>query len=345
MAAAADPVTEADNPRPPRAPLLAGFDAGQTHTTCRLALGDGEALAEAEGPGVVHLAAPGGQQRFTAALRESLEAARVRLPEAWLPVPLAAAAVGASGIEAGSSVQTQGLTLAAAALGLPSDRLVVTGDERTALRGAFPEGPGIVVISGTGTIAVGSDGRGRHHRCAGWGWLLDGAGSTMDIGRDALALSLRMADGREPDGPLREAIWQVLGLDPLDPDAPQRIKALVVDPAFGAAGFARLAPELHRLAEGGDRPAIAILERNAEALVTMVAAVAAALDLREPPVAALGGGLIHLPGLRHRFEHGLRRRRGVLVAPRGDACHGALHLAAARLRPDPDVGAAEAVAF
>jgi N-acetylglucosamine kinase-like BadF-type ATPase len=345
MAAPADPVPQVHHHRPPRALLLAGFDAGQTHTTCRLAVGDGVPLAEAEGPGVVHLAAASGPQRFTAALRESLEAARARLPEAWLPVPLAAAAVGASGIEAGSPVQTQGLTLAAAALGLPSDRLVVTGDERTALRGAFPDGPGIVVISGTGTIAVGSDGQGRHHRCAGWGWLLDGAGSTMDIGRDALALSLRMADGREPDGPLREAIWQVLGLNPQDPAAPQWIKALVVDPAFGSAGFARLAPELNRLAEGGDLSAIAILERNAEALVEMVAAAAAALDLRDPLVAALGGGLLHLAGLRHRFERGLRRRRGILVAPRGDACHGALQLAAALLPPDPDVNAAEAVAF
>lgn len=64
----------------------------------------------------------------------------------------------------------------------------------------------------------------------------------------------------------------------------------MVDPAFGAAGFARLAPEVNRLAAGGDRPAAAILERNAEALVAMVAAVAAALLLREPPVAALGEG-------------------------------------------------------
>ena len=330
----------------PSGALLAGFDAGQTHTTCRLAdRQSGATLAEGEGPGVSHLAAAEGRQRFAAALRQSLEAARQALPADRRQDTLAAAAVGASGIEVGSAVQQEGLDLATESLALSAQRLVVTGDERTALRGAFPDGPGIVVISGTGTIAVGSDGQGRHHRCAGWGWLLDGAGSTMDIGRDALALSLRMADGREPEGPLREEIWQFLGLDPQDPAAPQRIKALVVDPAFGAAGFARLAPELNRLAEGGDLSAIAILERNAEALVAMVAAVAAALDLRQPPVAALGGGLLHLAGLRHRFERGLRRRRGILVAPRGDACHGALQLAAALLPPDPDVNAAEAVAF
>jgi phenylacetic acid degradation operon negative regulatory protein len=326
--------------------LLAGFDAGQTHTTCRLVDRlSGATLAEGEGPGVSHLAAAAGRQRFVAALRQSLEAARQGLPAGRRQDLLVAAAVGASGIEAGSAVQQEGLDLAVEALALPVQRLVVTGDERTALRGAFPEGAGIVVISGTGTIAVGSDGRGRHHRCAGWGWLLDGAGSTMDIGRDGLALSLRMADGREPDGPLRRAIWLAIGLDPEDPGAPQRIKALVVEPAFGAAGFARLAPVVDRLAEQGDARASAILAQNAEALVAMVAAVAAALELRQPPVAALGGGLIHLAGLRHLFETGLRRRGWILVAPRGDACHGAIQLAAALLHQDPDPDVAAAVAF
>jgi len=315
----------------PSGALLAGFDAGQTHTTCRLAdLQSGATLAEGEGPVVSHLAAAEGRQRFAAALRQSLEAARQALPADRRQDSLAAAAVGASGIEAGSAVQQEGLDLAAEALALPAQRLVVTGDEHTALRGAFPEGPGIVVISGTGTIAVGSDGQGRHHRCAGWGWLLDGAGSAMDIGRDALALSLRMADGREPDGPLRREIWLALGLDPEDPGAPQRIKALVVDPAFGAAGFARLAPELNRLAGQGDARAAAILVQNAEALAAMVAAVAAALDLRAPPVCALGGALLHLGELRRPFAALLAKRLEghTLVSPDGDACMGALQLAA-----------------
>ncbi|MEA5410472.1 N-acetylglucosamine kinase, partial [Synechococcus sp. BA-120 BA3] len=59
--------------------LIAGFDAGQTHTTCRLALvadgvtpGMGPVVGEGDGPGVCHLAAPEGPERFGAALRESL---------------------------------------------------------------------------------------------------------------------------------------------------------------------------------------------------------------------------------------------------------------------------------
>ncbi|MBM5820744.1 MAG: N-acetylglucosamine kinase, partial [Cyanobacteria bacterium K_DeepCast_150m_m2_101] len=53
--------------------LIAGFDAGQTHTTCRLAAlhsdGSWQAIAEGQGSGVSHLAAAGGSERFQQALQ------------------------------------------------------------------------------------------------------------------------------------------------------------------------------------------------------------------------------------------------------------------------------------
>lgn len=389
--------------------LIAGFDAGQTHTTCRLAeAGSGRVVAEAQGPGVSHLAAPEGAVRFQAALTNSLAAALRGLvappirpaageppptagepapPARWaaaenpqqgswrvaaaptaaaeppvapgrlagseppppLPVaacarpernldgPLLAAAIGASGIETGTDVQQQGLELAAAALGLPQRRLWVGGDERTALRGAFPEGPGIVVISGTGTIAVGRDGgaadHAREHRCAGWGWMLDGAGSAFDIGRDGLALSLQMADGRLREGPLRPALWRALQLDPADPLAPQAIKALVVCAGFTPAGLAALAPVVEALASEGDAQAEAILRRHAGALVASVVGVAEALGLVAPPVATLGGAIRQLPCFQALFREALRQALpgASLVDPAGDAVSGALSLARERL--------------
>jgi N-acetylglucosamine kinase-like BadF-type ATPase len=337
MADPADPPprTEANRAQPgggeqPPA-LLAGFDAGQTHTTCRLAaLSSGVTVAEGQGPGVCHLAAAEGPERFQAALLQSLAAARAAAGPAgdW---PLRAAAVGASGIEAGTAVQQRGLALAAEALGLPPTRLAVTGDERTALAGAFGGAAGLVVICGTGTICVGSDGRGQQRRVAGYGWLLDGAGSAMDIGRGGLALSLRMADGRVAATALQGAIWRALGLQSGDAEAPQRIKALVVEPSFGAAGFARLAPVVAELAAEGDPEAAAILDTNAKALALMAAAVARQLDLPAPTICAMGGGLIHLPGLGERFRQAVGEQLPAarLVAPIGDACQGALQLAAA----------------
>jgi N-acetylglucosamine kinase-like BadF-type ATPase len=312
------------------AELIAGFDAGQTHTLCRLAdAGSGVTLAEGEGPGVLHLASPGGAELFREALRASLAQARGALGPGQ-PRALAAAGIGASGIEVGSPTQQQGTRLAAEALELPPPRTAVTGDERTALRGAMgAAGEGLVLISGTGTIAVGRNRHGREHRCAGWGWLLDGAGSAMDIGRDGLSASLAMADGRRPETALRRRLWEALDLDPQDPAAAAAIKARVVQPGFGAAGFAALAPVVAAAAAAGDAAAGAIVRRNAEALAAMAETIVRLLALREPPVWAMGGALEHLAPLRRELELALAARlpSARLARPAGDACAGALSLA------------------
>ena len=313
--------------------LIAGFDAGQTHTSCRLASAvSGEVLAEGEGTGVCHLAAPEGPERFGAALRSSLEAALAQLGSqcSQPATALRAAAVGASGIELGSSSEQRGRQITALALALPNERLWVGGDERTALRGAMGEREaGILVISGTGTIAVGRNATGQEHRCGGWGWLVDQAGSACDIGRDGLTLSLAMADGREPATALQGQLWQALELDTGDPEAPQAIKSRVVDPSFGAAGFASLAPVVAAAASAGDPQAAAIVQRSAEALAQMVAAIASQLGLEQPPVWPAGGALEHLQPLRRAFAVALAKRcPGAQIAARaGDACAGALAIA------------------
>ena len=311
--------------------MIAGFDAGQTHTSCRLASlsdnGQLQPLADGEGSGVSHLAAPGGDQRFTAALRSSLAAAQASAG-LGAALPLAAACIGASGIEADSAVQARGQELAAAALGIRPGLVVVTGDERTALKGAFAVGAGVLVISGTGCIALGRAADGRSHRCGGWGWLLDGAGSALDIGRDGLALSVQMADGRLADTPLRAALWQAIGAD-----SPQQVKAAVVAEGFAPAGFARLAPLVDRQALAGDGEAQVVIQRSAEALAAMVAAVARELDLTAPAVYGVGGALQHLVGLRQGFSAALAHQcpGARLTAPGGDALDGALALAAEQL--------------
>ena len=317
--------------------LIAGFDAGQTHTSCRLSDAfSGEQLGEGKGPGVCHLAAADGPARFRQALEVSLRQARLELPDPG--APLLAAGIGASGIEVGSSVQELGRQLAAEALQLPLGRVMVTGDERTALRGAMGSHQGgIVVISGTGTIAVGRNPAGQEHRCSGWGWLLDGAGSATDIGRDGLALSLAMADGRQPDSPLRARVWAGLNLSTSDPHAAQAIKALVVEPGFGAAGFARLAPLVAAAAREGDAGAAAVVERSAQALASMAATISKQLQLDAPPVWPMGGALEHLALLRGRLEVCLGQccPGAHLLIPAADACNGALSMARECLEARP----------
>ena len=84
--------------------LLAGFDGGQTSTRCRLSQWDDhrwQLCGEGRGPGVTHLEAPDGEQRFRAAIRISFAEACRELGD----VHVAAAVIGASGIEQGTPVQ------------------------------------------------------------------------------------------------------------------------------------------------------------------------------------------------------------------------------------------------
>mgnify|MGYP001166446819 FL=1 len=322
------------------ASLLAGFDAGQTRCRCRLSVwrdGQLQRLGDGDGPGVSHLDAADGEERFRSAIRSSLNNARLDWQRRFRQAPsetaaIKAAAIGASGIEAGSRLQTRGGALLAAELELPEDRCLATGDERTALRGAFPDQAGIVLISGTGMIVVGRDANGREHRCGGWGWRLDGAGSAFDIGQQALQLSVKMADGRAADGPLRQWLWNALGCH-----SAADLKALVVSPGHGIADQAKLAPLVDKAAAAEDAAALTILNRSAAALAEATAATAKELDLNTPSLSARGGALEHLP-----VFHQLVQATVIDLLPgsrwhsaSGDACDGALACALDRsgLRP------------
>ena len=318
-----------------QAPILAGFDAGQTQCRCRLSVwedGQLRPIGDGSGPGVSHLDAADGEERFRVAIRSSLNRARLDWTQQLgrdsnETAPIHAAAIGASGIEAETPLQARGRALLAAELRLPETRCLATGDERTALRGAFPEQAGIVLISGTGMIVVGRDANGREHRCGGWGWRLDGAGSAFDIGHQALQLSVKMADGRAPDGALRQRLWEALSCR-----SAADLKALVVSPNHGVADQAKLAPLVDDAAAQGDAAARAILKRSASALAEAATATAKALDLDNPSLSARGGALEHLLEFRQLVNKEMFQLlpKSNWQSASGDACDGALAYALER---------------
>ena len=303
--------------------LLAGFDAGQTKTRCRVCRWGGDhwqTLGEGLGPGVSHLDAAGGAERFRQAVLISLKAAF----EGQAVLKLDAAVIGASGIEQGTPLQPRATALLAEALSLPRSKTLATGDERTALRGAFPDGDGIILISGTGMICIGRDRHGREHRCGGWGWMLDGAGSAFDLGHQGLQLTLQMADGRLPDHPMRQRMWEQL-----DCRSHADVKAWVVHPSRAAADLAALAPLLVEAADAGLPAAKKIVQHSAAALVCCAATVARKLALQQPAVTGLGGVLLHQGSVQRAVEEGIVAEipGARWASAASDACWGALTMA------------------
>src|SRR5205085_11220287 len=88
-------------------------------------------------------------------------------------------------------------------LGIKNIDLVSDGD--IALYGATDGRPGVVVISGTGSISVGINRQRKHAYAGGWGPVAGDEGSGSWIARRALQAVARATDGRGPKTSLAKA--------------------------------------------------------------------------------------------------------------------------------------------
>ena len=155
----------------------------------------------------------------------------------------------------------------------------VTGDGETAQRGAFLGGPGVVVIAGTGSNAVGRDGT-RMARAGGHGFLLGDEGSAYWLGQTAARTALYWEDGLGGSAALHDAVVAAVGC-PLD--------ELIIKVNTHSAErhiLTPLAPVLTALART-DRVARQIAEQAADHLAALAEAVRRRLG--PLPVAAAGG--------------------------------------------------------
>lgn len=90
--------------------------------------------------------------------------------------------------------------------------LVVENDAYATLVGVTKNQPGILLISGTGSIAFAHDGKGTVTRSGGWGHRSGDEGSGYWIGQQILKTIFRMEDGRGPTTILKEKAFAHLGL-------------------------------------------------------------------------------------------------------------------------------------
>ena len=166
--------------------IYIGVDAGGTKTTVLVAKGD-RVIARATGaPGAVRAGrALQTASRITAAIRRALTEAGLLHGDVLV---VGAAGVGRDPERAELRETLRGERLA--------ERVIVTGDLDIALEAAFGSGPGIVLISGTGSVAVGRARDGTLHRRGGYGWQMGDEGSGYAIGRAALLAVGQARDGR-----------------------------------------------------------------------------------------------------------------------------------------------------
>ncbi|WP_042142504.1 N-acetylglucosamine kinase [Paucisalibacillus sp. EB02] len=92
---------------------------------------------------------------------------------------------------------------------LPETKIKVVPDSVNALYSGTFGKPGIVQISGTGSITFGVNRNQEQGRVGGWGYLLGDEGSGFDVGKKGIQSALQFVDGRGPNTVLLDMLFEL----------------------------------------------------------------------------------------------------------------------------------------
>lgn len=304
--------------------VILGIDGGGTKTICLVADGQGRLLGQGRG-GPSNYLKEGlyvAKSSLRQAIQEALRSATVE------PDRVKAVCAGLAGMDRAEDRTVMRRVFRDL---VPRARLFLVNDAYIALAGATEGRSGVIVISGTGSIALGVNRRGEQARAGGWGYLIGDEGSAFDIARRGLVAAFRDHDGRGPRTSLTERFIREFYLTRIDDLIP-----LFYTEYVRPSRIAGLFPLVLECAEEGDEVAVSIVERAAGSLFQAAQAVIERLRMGGEgfPVALSGGVLHHGRRLRARFEELLAGDfpKARVVEPRLPAERGALLVAQAALR-------------
>ncbi len=276
-------------------PLVVGVDGGGSRTRVLLADANGTILARTEGAAT---ALKPGHESDAAEIIKALIADVLSMADRAETRP-AVCVVGVAG--AGHERSAQALWSALASRRIADD-VSVQPDATIALDDAFGDSSGVLLISGTGSVAFARTPDGRLERCGGWGPNIGDEGSAAWLGRRALSVITAAQDGREPETALGGAVLTALELESLEDLIPW---AATATPGI----FATLAPVIGQVAATGDLRANALISLCVEELTLHVRTLARRCftDERAAVPVALSGGLLSKGSLvRKRLEQRMK---------------------------------------
>jgi len=135
--------------------------------------------------------------------------------------------------------------------------------------------PGVVLISGTGSVGYGENSNGNKVRLGGLGPVIGDEGSGYDIGRKGIVAGIQSEDGRGEKSSLEELIKEAYGLKEV-----RDIQFLVYKTKHNREMIASVAPIVINAADLGDRAAIEILNDAGIELSKIAIATVRALRIK-----------------------------------------------------------------
>jgi glucosamine kinase len=272
--------------------IYLGIDGGGTKTTC--AVGDDNNLlgtGTSGGSNVIRLGEAQARACLQAAILKACQAAKVE------PGAVERTCIGV----AGASVPQVRKAVRCFIAEIVSGEVVVVGDNEIALEAAFGGAPGVIVASGTGSIAYGRNEQGKTARAGGHGFAISDEGSGHWIGRAAIAAAMRAFD-REQDTQLHGYINDALQVRSRE----DVVKAANATPP---PDFARLFPVVVQAAEAGDQVAVEVLKSAGGELAELGAIVIRKLWPADANVRVgmVGGVFQNSTQVRQEFYNALRK--------------------------------------
>ena len=210
--------------------------------------------------------------------------------------------------------------------------LCLTNDVEVGWAGSLGLTPGINVVAGTGSIAFGKDEAGATARCGGWSEFFSDEGSCYDIGRKALQLFSKQADGRVPEDEFYSVFRKRLNIEN-DFD----IIDIVHDQYTGSRDkVASLQFVVRDAALAGSLSARNLYITAAEELCNLVFAIRNSLNFQQNPyMVSYSGGLFKTGDLiLPYFFEGIEALGGKPVSPKYEPMYGALLLAFEKSNPE-----------
>ena len=185
-----------------------------------------------------------------------------------------------------------------AANALKEARIKFVNDAELVLAAGTPNGWGVALICGTGSIVYGCSVEGERTRAGGWGYLLGDEGSGYSIGLAALRAILRAYDGRGENTRLHASILNHLSLT-----APTELVKYFYRERVPTTEIASLASLVEAAAEEGDEVAAQVLQEAASELALAVKSVVSRLRMSGAiPCALAGGVIVNGASFRQKFE-------------------------------------------
>jgi N-acetylglucosamine kinase-like BadF-type ATPase len=211
-----------------------------------------------------------------------------------------------------------------------ADAVSVVPDAALLFAAGTPDGWGLAVIAGTGSIALAKSPAGEVCRAGGWGHLLGDGGSGFQIVVSALRACCHAVDGCGPATCLVDRFVAEMNVT-----TPADLVSAVYSGAWDRAALAALAPVVLETAAADEVAARVVAEQADELARTAAAAVASAgLPTGRLPLALTGGVLLNSETFRAGFLAALRKR-GIDTDPVrtvDDPAVGAITLARGLLR-------------